>query len=129
MSFFREWEAQKYFWVGVLNITATLLIIYILSKYRKAPTSEKKLIFNSTKNAARPQMDFLQSWQLLYLCWSCLYAWPKSLYSIIDVKSNMSGFFLLFCICFVYSLVIIKVAISTKPFIFFDIWYVFVSTS
>lgn len=63
MTLFREWEAQKYLWVGLLNITAALLIIYILSKYRKAPTS-KSFIFNSTKkkNAAYPQMDFLQSW-------------------------------------------------------------------
>lgn len=48
MTLFREWEAQKYFRVGLLNTAAALLIIYVLAKYREAATS-KSFIFNSKK--------------------------------------------------------------------------------
>lgn len=65
MTLFREWEAQKYFRVGLLNTAAALLIIYVLAKYREAATS-KSFIFNSKKgrgekkvDATCAQMDFL----------------------------------------------------------------------
>lgn len=64
MTLFREWEAQKYLRVGLLNTAAALLIIYVLAKYREAATS-KSSIFNSKRkggkkeNATCPQMDFL----------------------------------------------------------------------
>lgn len=63
MTLFREWEAQKYLRVGLLNTAAALLIIYVLAKYREAATS-KSFIFNSQKRkeGQKRKMQHVHRW-------------------------------------------------------------------